>query len=686
MSQFRSSFAAFLCLSFAFCSFQSLAKTVSVTSPDGSIKVEVNDQGNSAHYRVMKGNEEVVANSQLGLVFAKLPEFVDGFKIKSHKTSNANTVWQQPWGERKQVVDHHNELLVTFSFQGEKSAVNRSKHEFSVRFRVFNDGIGFRYELPKLGDVDQVTIVDEQTEFRLNPESTSWWIPARGWNRYEFIYKKTPIKELDRVETPFTARLPSGTHISIHEAALVDYAAFSLDQRRDGVLKTDLYPWYDGTKVRAKLPMKSSWRTIQIGNKAVDLVNSSLILNLNEPNQLGDVSWVKPGKYIGIWWAMHLAEKTWGSGEKHGATTVETKRYIDFAARYGFDGVLVEGWNIGWDGDWFFNGDLFSFTQNYPDFDIKELAKYAKSKGVKLIGHHETSGAVTNYRNQMQDALDLYQQLGVEQIKTGYVADGGRIKRVDEKGIVRHEWHHGQFMVNEYLYNIKEAAKRKISINTHEPIKDTGLRRTYPNWISREGARGQEFNAWGSPPNPPEHTVVLTYTRMLSGPMDFTPGIFDVAPKGLYEWNRVNTTVAKQLALYVVLYSPIQMAADLPRNYSKDLAAFQFIQDVPTDWEESIALDGEVGEYVVFARKERDGSDWYVGAITDVQGRKIELNTDFLDGGATYEAQIYQDGKDAHWKHNPYPVDVKRIKVNKNDKMMLHLAAGGGTAIRFKKL
>jgi alpha-glucosidase len=383
---------------------------------------------------------------------------------------------------------------------------------------------------------------------------------------------------------------------------------------------------------------------------------------------------------------MHLNENTWGSGPKHGATTSETKRYMDFAAQYGFDGVLVEGWNEGWDGSWFDNGDVFSFTKAYPDFDMDAITEYGQSKHVRLIGHHETSGSVTNYRKQMSDAYDLYQKHGVTQVKTGYVADGGDIKRVDENGIVRHEWHDGQFMVNEYLHSVTEAAKRGISINTHEPIKDTGLRRTYPNWIAREGARGQEFNAWGNPPNTPEHTAILPYTRMLAGPMDFTPGIFNLAPEGLDAVNRVKTTLTKQLALYVVLYSPIQMAADLPRNYVQRLDAFQFIQDVPTDWSNSIALAGEVGDYVAFTRKQRGAEDWYLGALTDEQPRKLSLKLDFLTTGKRYEAQIYRDGSKADWLTNPYDYVIETKTVTAKDTLDLSLAASGGTAIRFKAL
>ena len=494
------------------------------------------------------------------------------------------------------------------------------------------------------------------------------------------------------MHTPFTLKNKNGVHISIHEAALVDYAGMVLNQRRDGTFQADLTPWSDGVAVKKHGAFYTPWRTIQIGDEAVDLINSDIILNLNEPNKLGDVSWVKPGKYVGIWWGMHINENTWGSGKIHGATTENTKYYMDFAAKYGFDGVLVEGWNIGWDGDWFYNGDVFSFTQPYDDFDIEELARYGKEKGVQLIGHHETSGNVTNYRNQMEDAFALYEKSNVSQVKTGYVADGGNIKRVDENGIVRKEWHDGQFMVNEYLHNVKLAAKHKISINTHEPIKDTGLRRTYPNWIAREGARGQEFNAWGTPPNPPEHIPMLAFTRMLAGPMDFTPGIFDMSFNGLgADTNRPQTTLAKQLALYVVMYSPIQMAADLPRNYLAKPDAFQFIQDVPTDWQQSIALQGEVGDYVVFARKERkrdqySGNDWYLGAVTDEKARTLEVKLDFLDKGKKFEAQIYRDGDKAEWVNNPYDLKVEKRIVTADDKLTLKLATSGGTAIRFKAM
>lgn len=677
--------SALLFLAFSATSF---AQTATLQSPNGTISVTISDELNTPTYSINFKNKPIINNSALGFEFKQHAPFSESFKITNTLKKSENTQWQLPWGERKNVVNNYNEVAVTFNKPQPQGGT------FTVKFKAFNSGVGFRYEVPKQAGFENVEITKELTEFAINnsQDATAWWIPARGWNRYEYLYKTTALNDAPLVNTPFTFKNKEGVHVSIHEAALVDYAGMALNQRRHGVFQADLTPWSDGTAVKKQGAFNTPWRTIQIGSKAVDLVNSDIILNLNEPNKLGDVSWVKPGKYVGIWWGMHIKTHTWESGEKHGATTQTTKNYMDFAAKYGFDGVLVEGWNIGWDGDWFYNGDVFSFTQPYDDFDIDEVAQYGKQNGVQLIGHHETSGNVSNYHAQMEDAFALYEKSNVSQVKTGYVADGGNIKRIDENGIARHEWHDGQFMVNEYLYNVTLAAKHKISINTHEPVKDTGLRRTYPNWIAREGARGQEFNAWGTPPNPPEHIPMLAFTRMLAGPMDFTPGIFDMSFNGLGEnTNRPQTTLAKQLALYVVLYSPIQMAADLPKNYLAKPDAFQFIQDVPTDWQQSIALDGEVGDFIVFARKERksekySGNDWYLGAVTDEKARTIEVKLDFLDKDKQFEAQIYRDGNKAEWKNNPYDLSIEKRTVTANDKLTLKLATSGGTAIRFKAI
>lgn len=670
-------FCLFLLVVIASCN-SSPSSAEDVVSPDGRIRMSVSiDADGRPSYAVTLGGEVVIGESLLGLRFESALPLDRNLEVVGVKRRSSDTTWEQPWGERRVVRDRHNEAFFVFHSTNEP-------REFGLRVRVFDDGVGFRYEVPEQDAYGAVNIVDEVTEFRLPTDSTAWWIPGHAWNRYEFLYRETGLEDIALANTPMTLRLPSGTHVSLHEAALVDYAGYVLDQRRGGVFQTNLTPWSDGIRVKRKTPFVTPWRTIQISLDAAGLLNSSLILNLNEPNSLGDVSWVEPGKYIGIWWAMHVNERTWGSGPLHGATTEETRRYIDFAAQYGFDGVLVEGWNIGWDGDWFNNGAMFRFTEAYPDFDLEAVTDYARDHGVRLIGHHETSGHVTNYEKQLDDALDLYASVGVRQIKTGYVADGGDLVRVDENGIPHYEWHDGQFAARHYLRVLKEAAKRKISINTHEPIKDTGLRRTYPNWLSREGARGQEYNAgWSAEANPPGHDVLLAYTRMLSGPMDFTPGIFNLTPRLENAEHRVPSTLMRQLALYIVLYSPIQMAADLPENYDKFPDAFQFIVDVPTDWEQSIALAGEVGDFVVFARQERDGDDWYLGAITNEDARELSIPLSFLAEGKRYDATIYRDGDNAHWRSSPYDYVIERRNLHREQALDVALAAGGGAAIRF---
>ena len=659
-------------------------------SPGGDIEVSVAARGGRLGYAVHYRGEEVVRPSQLGLLFQSRHGFNDGMVLTGEpKRRSSDTTWEQPWGENRFVRDHYNELLVT------------ARHEVSgavidIRIRAFDDGIGFRYEMPEQPGIESLNIVRELTQFALPPDATAWWIPADRTNRYEILYRESGLEEIDRVHTPVTFRLRNGTHLSIHEAALVDYSGMTLMQEYTGGFRAELRPWSDGVLVKTAVPFVSPWRTIQIAPDAVGLVNSNLILNLNEPNKLGDVSWVKPGKYVGIWWAMHINERTWGRDGMHGATTEETMRYMDFAAENGFVGVLVEGWNVGWDGDWQAAGDLFSFTESYPDFDIEAVTRYGHERGVELIGHHETSGNITNYEQQLSAAFDLYEELGVTRVKTGYVAGTSWLKWVDENGVPHYEYHDGQLAVQHHLKVIEEAAKRGISINPHEPVKDTGLRRTYPNWVTREGARGQEYNAWGMPPNPPEHTTILPFTRMLSGPMDFTPGIFDLMPnerppvredmpRGSAE-SRVETTLAKQLALFVIIHSPLQMAADLPENYEARPDAFKFIRDVPADWGQTVALTGEVGDYAVIARRERGTGDWYVGAITDEEPREVEVDLSFLDGDGRYIAEIYVDGADAHWESNPYSLSIEERPVTAADRLALQLAAGGGAAIRLARI
>ena len=652
---------------------------VEVHSPDKHIVVDVGlTTDGKPQYGIRYRDESIIAMSRLGLRFQRQAAIEASLRQVAVERRSSDSNWEQPWGERRVVRDNYNELFVSFA------STEGPVRELGLRIRVYNDGVGLRYEMPEQEDYEDLAIVDELTEFRLPRDAVAYWIRGRGWNRYEHLYRTTPLEDVYLAHTPATFRLASGTHVTLHEAALLDYSAYTLDQRRPGVFQTNLAPRSDGVRVRTKTPFVTPWRTVQIAPNAAGLLNSNLILNLNEPNRLGDVSWVEPGKYVGIWWAMHLNKKTWGSGAKHGATTENAMRYIDFAARHGFDGVLVEGWNTGWDGDWVNNGSIFSFIEAYDDFDLRAVAAYARKKGLRIVGHHETSGNISNYEAQMSDAYDLYESIGVRQIKTGYVADGGQMQRVDDNGVMHFEWHDGQIGVNHFERVLKEAAKRKISINTHEPVKDTGLRRTYPNWISREGARGQEYNAGWAAPNPPEHNVLLPFTRLMSGPMDFTPGIFDLLHQGPDSEFRVQSTLMQQLALYVVIYSPIQMAADLPENYERYPDAFQFIVDVPTDWEDSVALAAEVGDIVAIARRERGGDDWYLGAITDEQARSLQVPLSFLEPDKDYVAEIYRDAEDAHWRHHPYGYEIEQKTVNIDSKLELRLAAGGGTAIRFR--
>lgn len=650
-----------------------------ITSPDKGVTLFFNLRDGSPYYAISKGETPVIMPSRLGFEFKTQPALATGFVLAQATERQVNETWEQPWGEARFIRNHYNELKVDLV---ESQGLRR---KMTVAFRVYNDGVGFRYEFPRQAAFGSVEITDELTEFVLPGDHDTWWIKAYQPDRYEYLHEETRLSRVDEAHTPFTMRAVDGTHIAIHEAALVDFASMVLKGNGQTMLKADLVPWSDGVKVRKTGPFTTPWRTVQIASDAAGLAASHLILNLNEPNALGDVSWVRPGKYVGIWWAMHIAEKTWESGSKHGATTEETKRYIDFASRHGLNGVLVEGWNVGWDGDWIENGELFRFTEAYPDFDPVEVATYARERGVDLIMHHETSGGIENYERQMAGAYDFLQSLGVNHLKTGYVEFGQGVPRRTADGQTVGEWHHGQYMVRHYLRSVWEASKRQIAINTHEPIKDTGLRRTYPNWMTREGLRGQEYNAW-SEGNDPQHTTILPFTRMLSGPADFTPGIFNMFPKGKASENRIRTTLAKQLALMVVLYSPLQMAADLPRHYEERPVPFQFVIDVPTDWDDTRVLNGAIGDFVTIARKDRNSADWYLGAVTDEMGRRLEVPLDFLDPGTSYRAQIYRDGDDADWDKNPYSLKREDRTVTSEETLTLVLAPGGGQAIRFLPL
>ena len=650
-----------------------------VTSPDGRIVVTVDTNGESrAFYRVELDGKPLITDSRLGVLLADQDKLDRRLKIVGAERAAADSTWEQPWGERRFVRDHHNQLTVRFEEASEE------KRSFGVTFRVFDDGVGFRYQFDSpttgTGTTPTMRIADELTEFNFACDGRAWWIPSGEWNRYEYLYEATPVSGVGTALTPLTFRFDDGTHVALHEAALVDHAGMFVKRVRGTNFRATLAPTGSGpARVVREIPFNTPWRTIRISRDAAGLAHSDIDLNLNEPNKLGDVSWFKPHKYVGVWWGMHLGTETWSSGPKHGANTANVKRYIDFAAKHGFKGVLVEGWNEGWDGDWIVNGDEFSFTKSYPDYDFEELARYGAKKGVSLVGHHETSGDIGSYEKQLEAGLDLMAARGVKVIKTGYVTDAHNLRVLHPDGSESREHQESQVTTRHHLRVVTEAAKRKIAINPHEPVKDTGLRRTYPNWVSREGARGMEYNAWGSPPNPPSHIPTLVFTRMLSGPFDYTPGVLSLEGQG----QPLQMTQARALAEYVLIYSPIQMVADLPENYARHMAAFQFIKDVPADWEDSRVLEAAVGEYVVMARKDRNSADWYLGGGTDETGRTSSVKLDFLDPSKTYTAQIYRDGPNANYVGpTRFDIAIEQRKVRKGDVLDLPMAPGGGFAVR----
>jgi len=649
-----------------------------VTSPDGRNVVLVDTHDGKLYYAVQRDRRPLLSPSLLGFQFRGQPPLRDSLRIVDSSRSTFDTTWTQPWGEVSKVRDRHNELKVSVE---ETTNPNR---KFTLAVRAFNDGVAFRYEFPEQPGLRDFEMMDELTEFAMADNARAWWIASNRprLDRSEQLWSQGPVSTLDSVQTPLTMETRDGkTFVVIHEANLVDYARMNIRGPRmeSRTLRADLAPYADGVKVRGKTPFVTPWRTIQIADKATQLSPSVIGLNLNPPSVIANTDWIKPMKYVGIWWGMHINTMTWNSGPKHGATTENTKRYIDFAAKNGFGGVLVEGWNVGWDGDWIQNRNAFSFTQAYPDYDIAGLARYAESKGVHLIVHNETSGGIQNYERQIDSAFSMYEHLGLDAIKSGYVTD------LTSEG----HSHWGQFMVNHYRHVIEKAAEHHIMLDVHEPIHDTGERRTYPNMMSREGARGQEYNAWGGEGgNPPEHETILFFTRLLDGPMDFTPGIFDIlrtktGPARTNEDARVRTTIAKQLALYVVIYSPLQMAADLPENYEGQ-PALQFIKDVAVDWDTSRVIDGKIGDYVIVARKQKNSPQWFLGAITDEETRTFTVPLTFLDRGKSYIADIYADGPGANWLTNPTPVTISHRTVTRNSTLRIVLAPGGGQAIRIR--
>jgi alpha-glucosidase len=647
-----------------------LAQSFTVLSPDGEIRAVITVDAERPSYYVEYKGVPVIRSSALGFGIRDQQALQANLEVVGEDRQAVRRQWETVWGERSIVSDHFNELTLQLQEQSD------TKRRVDMVFRVYDDGLGFRYVFPKQPNLTDFIIDEEFTEFAFAQNYQSWWIPAYRNQRYEYQYLRSAVSSIDVAHTPLTLE-GDGVAVAVHEAALVDYASMTLRNIDDNqkIFRADLVPWSNGVRVYASAPMKTPWRTIQIADRAVDLMNSDLLLNLNEPNALGDVSsYVKPGKYMGIWWEMHTGLANWSPGPDQGATTARAKQYIDFAAKHDIDGVLVEGWNKGWEGEWWRREPTFLFDQPVEGFDIEEVSRYAQEKGLRLIGHHETAAGISHYEAQMDKAFAYYQRLGVTSVKMGYV--GTRLEHGKE-------WHHGQFMVRHFQKVVETAAKYGVMVNAHETIKDTGLRRTYPNLMTRESVRGMEYNG-GSPDtgNLPNHTVLFPFTRGLAGPTDFTPGVFKFDYQKHRPFNRVPTTLAKQLALYVTIYSPLQMAADLPEHYEGH-PAFAFVDDVPTDWQQSIALDGEVGEFMVVARQDRHSSDWYVGAASNELPRQYTLQTDFLTAGETYIAEIYADGENAHWRDNPMDYQISQRTIRAGDTVLIDMKPGGGTAIRF---
>lgn len=694
---------AFLLAGFAF-----VANAEVVKSPDGKVAVDFDVKNGVPTYSMTFNGKTVIKPSTLGLKLVDAPDLMDGFSLKGTETSTFDETWQPVWGETRDIRNHYNELLACL----EQPETGRL---MNIRFRIYDDGMGFRYEFPLQDNLTYFVVKEEHSQFAMDGDHTAWWI-AGDYDTQEYDYTESKLSEIrDKmaeaitsnasqtqfsptgVQTSLQMKTDNGLYINIHEAALVDYSCMHLNlDDKNMVFESWLTPDAIGNKAYMQAPTQTPWRTVMVSDDARDMLSSNLILNLNEPCAYEDTSWIKPVKYVGVWWEMIGGGKQWSytydlpsvkletldysktkPHGQHPANNENVKKYIDFAAEHGFDQVLVEGWNIGWE-DWFGKSKdyVFDFQTPYPDFDIKMLNDYAHSKGVKLMMHHETSGSIRNYERHMEDAYNLMNKYGYNSVKSGYVGNM----------IPRGEHHYGQWLNNHYLYAVKEAAKHKIMVNAHEAVRPTGLCRTYPNLIGNESARGTEYESFAG--NKPSHTTVLPFTRLQGGPMDYTPGIFEMDMKKVNpnSQGHVNSTLARQLALYVTMYSPLQMAADVPEVYNRFMDAFQFIKDVPVDWDDSRYLEAEPGQYIVAARKAKGGNDWYIGCTSGENGHVSDLSLDFLDPGKKYEATIYADAPDAHYLSNPQAYKITKKKVTSKTRLKLKAAPGGGFAISIKPL
>ena len=689
----------------AFCAFVAMmASAQTVTSPDGNIVVNFSLNGNGVPtYKIDYKNKAVVKPSTLGIELNEENSLMDSFRINKTSTSSFDETWQPVWGETRDIRNHYNELFIEM----EKPSNGRF---MNLRFRVYDDGVGFRYEFPQQKYLPYFVVKAEHTQFAMSGDNTAWWIPG-DYDTQEYDYTESKLSEIrglmkgaicgnvsqtqfspTGVQTSLQMKTADGIYVNIHEAALVDYSCMHLDlDDKNFIFTSQLTPDAQGNMAHMQTPCRTPWRTVIISDDARDMLSSNLILNLNDPCKYEDTSWIKPVKYIGVWWEMINGSKQWSYTNdlpsvmldetdyskvkphgRHGANNGNVRKYIDFAAKHGFDQVLVEGWNTGWE-DWFGHSKdyVFDFVTPYPDFDIKALNDYAHSKGVRLMMHHETSASVRNYERHMEAAYSLMNKYGYNSVKSGYV---GNI-------IPRGEHHYGQWMNNHYLYAVKEAAKHHIMVNAHEAVRPTGLCRTYPNLIGNEAARGTEYEATNG--NKPFHTTILPFTRLQGGPMDYTPGIFEMDMNKMNPGNNnhVNSTLARQLALYVTMYSPLQMAADVPGNYERFMDAFQFIKDVAVDWDDSRYLEAEPGQYVTAARKAKGTENWFVGCTAGENGHASTLRLDFLTPGKKYIATVYADAKDAHYLSNPQAYTIRKGMVTAKTVLRLKAAPGGGYAI-----
>ena len=676
----------------------------SLESPNGDLEMNFSLQEDGTPvYNLEFEGQTIIENSKLGLELKEGKPLTANFSIENTEKSTFNETWTPVWGEESEIENHYNELVVHLDQED-------SERKLVLRFRLFNDGLGFRYEFPQDSKLGHFVISDEKTEFAMTGDHTAFWI-AGDYDTQEYDYTESKLSEIrglmaeavtanvsqksfspTGVQTSLMLKTEDGLYINLHEAALLDYPAMHLNLDDETmVFESWLTPDVNGDKAYMVAPGKTPWRTIIVSDEAKDILSSRITYNLNEPSKIEDTSWIKPMKYMGVWWEMITGMSSWDYTDEfaavklgetdfeaaepngtHAANTENVKRYIDFASEHGFDGLLVEGWNVGWE-DWFGNSKdyVFDFVTPYPDFDVDEIREYAKSKDVEMIMHHETSASVRNYERHLDTAYQFMKANNYNAVKTGYVGDI----------LPRGENHYSQWIVNHYQYALEKAAEYEIMINAHEAVRPTGIARTWPNLIANESARGTEYQAFGG--NKPNHVTVLPFTRLIGGPMDYTPGIFEMDISKLNPDNNshVNSTLANQLALYVTMYSPLQMAADLPKHYEQFMDAFQFIKDVAIDWDKSVYLEAEPGDYITIARKEKDGNNWFVGNVNGLTPRTSEIEFDFLEKGKTYIATVYADAEDAHYKDNPQAYEIKKYSVNSKSELSQKSAPGGGYAI-----